>query len=154
MPVTFPTLSSGYSVQQDGTLIVWGTDGILQSPFPPVGSTPFAGTGFYIVVSSDEAEKVDLDYGENGAGVEMRRTIIKHGQRWNMTVIDDLQFPAPGVGTTVTIVDVLSGPASLANGTATYNTKVATIIDNNVRNAQKQAGQRVLQIEYINLIGS
>ncbi len=147
---TFPVLSSGYSVQQDGTLIVWGTDGILQTPFPSSGT--FAGTGFYIVVSSDEAEKVDLDYGENGTGVEMRRTIIKHGQRWNMTVIDDLQFPAPGVGTTVTVVDVLSGPTTPS--TASYNTKVATIIDNNVRNAQKQAGQRVLQIEYINLIGS
>jgi len=150
MAVNFPVLSSGYSVQQDGTLIVWGTDGILQSPVPSSGT--FAGTGFYIVVSSDQSEKVDLDYGENGTGIEMRRTILKHGQRWNMTVIDDLQFPAPSVGTVVTVIDVLSGPATV--NTASYNTKTATIIDNNVKNAQKQAGQRVLQIEYINLIGS
>lgn len=147
---TFPVLSTGYSTQQDGTLVVWGTDGILQSPAPSSGT--FAGTGFYIVVSSDESEKVDLDYGENGTGVEMRRTIIKHGQRWNLTVIDDLQFPAPGVGTTVTVIDVLSGPSSPS--TATYNTKTATIIDNNVKNAQKQPGQRTIQVEYITLIGS
>jgi len=147
---TFPVLSSGYSTQQDGTLVVWGTDGILQSPAPSSGT--FAGTGYYIVVSSDETEKVDLDYGENGTGIEMRRTILNHGQRWNMTVIDDLQFPAPGVGTTVTVIDVLSGPT--VSGSASYSTKTATIIDNNVRNAQKQAGQRTLQIEYITLIGS
>ena len=150
MAVTFPTLSTGYSVQQDGTLVVWGTDGILQSPAPSSGT--YAGTGFYVVVSSEQSTKVDLDYGENGTGIEMRRTFLIHGQRWNITVIDDLQFPAPGVGTTVVMVDVLAGP--ITPSTATYNIKTATIIDNNVRNAQKQPGQRVMQIEYINLIGS
>lgn len=145
-----PAISAGYSVAQAGTLVVWGTDGLLQSPFPSAGT--FAGTGFYILVSMDENEKVDLDYGENGTGIEIRRTILKHGKRWNLTVVDDLQFPAPTVGQTVTLVDIVAGPTAV-NG-STYVTKVCTIIDNNYRAAQKQPGQRVLQAENLTLVDS
>lgn len=145
-----PFLSTGYSVQQAGTLVVWGTDGILQNPVPSSGS--FAGTGFYIVVSCDETQKVDLDYGENGTGIEIRRTILNHGKRWNLTVVDDLQFPAPSVGQTVVVVDILAGPNSI-NGT-TYTTKTAVVIDNSYRAAQKQPGQRVIQVENLTLVDS
>lgn len=143
-----PFLSTGYSVQQAGTLVVWGTDGILQSPAPALGT--FAGTGFYIVVSCDETEKVDLDYGENGTGIEIRRTILKHGKRWNLTVIDDSQMVAPLVGTTVTVVDIIAGP-TLSSG-RTYTLQIATVIDNSYRAAQKQPGQRVIQVENLTLV--
>lgn len=142
---TWPSLSAGYSVQQDGTLVVWGTDGIIQLPVPAAG---FAATGFYIVVSCEETEKVDLDYGENGTGIEIRRTILKHGRRWNVTVIDDVTFTPPLVGTTITIVDILAGTTS---GNAA-SAKVATVIDNSYRAAQKQPGQRVLQVENLTLV--
>ncbi len=148
MAVNFPTLSTGYSTAQDGTLVVWGTDGILQSPVPAVGTV--AGTGFYIVVSCDENEKVDLDYGMNGTGIEMRRTILKHGKRWNLTVIDDLNMIPPAVGQTVSVVDIIAGPS--AQGGNSYTVKTAVVIDASYRAAQKQPGQRVLQVENLTLV--
>lgn len=141
----WPVLSAGYFVAQDGTLVVWGTDGILQTPTPASGT--FAGTGFYIVVSCDEAEKVDLDYGENGTGIEIRRTILKHGKRWNLTVIDDVTLTPPSVGATVSVIDIIGG----TNGTV-GTIKTATVIDNSYRAAQKQPGQRVLQVENLTLV--
>lgn len=143
----FPVLSTGYFVAQDGTLVVWGTDGILQSPAPASGT--FAGTGFYIVVSCDESEKVDLDYGENGTGIEVRRTILKHGKRWNLTVVDDVTMTPPSVGSTVTVIDIIGGTTGTVG-----TTKVATIIDNSYRAAQKQPGQRVMQVENLTLVDS
>jgi len=147
---SYPTLSTGYSTAQDGTLVVWGTDGILQTPLPISGTV--AGTGFYIVVSCDESEKVDLDYGENGTGIEMRRTILKHGKRWNLTVIDDLNMTAPSVGTTVTVIDIIAGGSIPSGGSATYTIKTATVIDASYRAAQKQPGQRVIQVENLTLV--
>lgn len=143
-----PFLSAGYSTAQAGTLVVWGTDGLLQSPAPSLGT--YAGTGYYIVISLDEQQKVDLDYGENGTGIEIRRTILVHGKRWNLTVIDDAQMVPPPVGSTVLVVDILAGPTAV-NGT-TYTTKTATVIDNSYRAAQKQPGQRVLQVENLTLV--
>lgn len=142
---TFPALSTGYSTAQDGTLVVWGTDGILQSPAPSSGT--FAGTGFYIVVSCDETEKVDLDYGENGTGIEIRRTILKHGKRWNLTVIDDVTMTPPAVASTVVVIDILQG----STGT-TGTIKTAVVIDASYRAAQRQPGQRVIQVENLTLV--
>lgn len=149
MSVTFPVLSAGYSVQQDGTLVVWGTDGFLVAPAAAAG---LAGVGYYTVVSCEPTQKVDLDYGENGTGIECRRTILIHGKRWNLTVVDDLTMTAPAVGQTVTVVDIIAGPST--TGTASYTTKIATVIDNAYRAAQKQPGQRVLLVENLTLVDS
>lgn len=149
MAVTYPVLSSGYSVQQDGTLVVWGTDGILVSPAAPAG---LAGVSYYTVVSCEPTQKVDLDYGENGTGIEVRRTILVHGKRWNLTVVDDASMVAPQVGQTVVVVDIILGPTA-PNGSS-YVTKTAVVIDNAYRAAQKQPGQRVLLVENLTLVDS
>lgn len=145
--VNFPVLSAGYSVAQDGTLVIWGTDGILQSINGTTAPMNIAGTGFYVVISCDESEKVDLDYGENGTGIEIRRTILKHGKRWNLTVVDDGTMTPPLVGISIVLVDIIAG----SNGTVA-NTKTAVVIDNSYRAAQKQPGQRVLQVENLTLV--
>lgn len=153
-----PTVSTGY-ISEGITSVIWGTDGTLLSPAPGGG---YAGTGYYIVDSIDESQKVDIDYGENGTGVEARRTIITHGRRWNITVQDDTNMTPPVVGGTVTVLDLLLSPnaGALGFGAGVTNTAsgqkttafVATIISNDYRAARKQAGQRILQVENLTLV--
>ena len=155
-----PTVSTGY-ISTGITSVIWGTDGTLLTPAPGGG---YAGTGFYIVDSIDESEKVDLDYGENGTGVEARRTIIKHGKRWNLTVQDDSNMPPPTVGGNVVVLDLLLSPNTGATGfgPGVSNTIsgqkttafTAVIISNDYRAARKQAGQRILQVENLTLVDS
>ena len=137
-----PTLSTGYS-SAGITTMRWGTDGILQSPSP--GGT-FAGTGYYIVESIEESEKVEQEYGTNGTGIEAWRVILKHGKRWNITVQDDTSMSPPSVGTTAWgVVDPLNNPTLVWT---------ATVITNDYRAARRQPGHRVVQVENLTLVDS
>lgn len=134
-----PIVSAG--TELDGiTTLVWGTAGSLITPAPAAG---YAGEGFYIVESVDEAEDAEKIHGENGTGIKAWRMLLKHGKIWNITVTDDTTMTAPSVGSTVTVLDFLG------NKTLSY---VAVVTDNNYRAARKQPGQRVLQVENLTLI--
>lgn len=133
--------STGYQLNGITTL-VWGTGGSLRSPKPTAG---FAGEGYYTVRSIDQADKVDPIYGENCTGVEAWRVLILHGKRWNLTVQDDTTMSAPTTGSNIVIVDFIDGAATSLN---------AMVISNDYRAAQRQPGERVLQVENLVLVDS
>jgi hypothetical protein len=139
MAVLGPVLSAG--AELDGiTTLVWGTGGALQSPIPTAG---YAGEGYYVVESIDEAQDAEQIYGENGTGIKAWRMTLVHGKKWNITVTDDTTMAPPTVNSTVSVLDFIG------NKTVAYTAKV---IANDYRTARKQAGQRVLQVESLTLI--
>ena len=145
-----PTLSTGFSAAGITTL-VWGTDGLLQSPSPGAN---YAGTGYYIVESVDESEKAEQVYGENGTGIEAWRVNLRHGVRWNITVQDDVQWAAPVVGSTVNLVDLVLSTTSNSSINGTRKVYTGVVLSNDYRAARKQAGHRVIQVENLTLVDS
>jgi hypothetical protein len=145
-----PVVSAG--AELDGlTTLVWGTAGALQSPVP---GASYAGEGYYVVESIDEAEDAEQEYGTNGTGIKSWRMTLKHGRKWNITVTDDINMTPPTVNGTVQVLDYLggtpgSGGGGVGNKTVVYTAK---ILSNDYRTARKQAGQRVLQVENLTLI--
>lgn len=146
-----PQPSTGYT--SDGvTTILWGTDGYLQSPFPSGGIGTGGQVGFYIVVSIDETQKRDIDYGENGTGIECRRTFLTHGKVWNITVEDDVTMTPPALNSQWSIVDLLGSNSGSTGGSGKANAKTGVVIDNGYRAARKTPGLRVITLENLTLV--
>lgn len=123
-----PTPNTSYVLTTtSGFTIRWGTDGIL------VG---------YIVVSCTPADEVEPNYVENGAGMKCVRILLWQGRRVNITVVDDALLTPPTPGTTLTLFDPLSNGVS-----STYR-----VLDNSYNAARKEAGQRVIQAEFLTMI--
>jgi hypothetical protein len=143
--MSYPTLSAGYSLASSSgvTTLLWGTDGMLDSPSP--GGT-FAGTRFYIVESVDQETDAEVIHGENGTGQKAWRVIINNGQKFTLTVQDDTTMTAPRVGTTVGIID----GADLFNaGRVSYTCKV---ISSGEKFTRKGAAMRNITAEKLTLV--
>lgn len=127
------------------TSIVWGTDGILNSPAPSAG---YAGTGYFIVESAEETTKAEQVYIENGTGIEAARINLIHGHRWNLTVQDDtgITGTALEVGQTVTVLD---GAGLLGARTSNYS---AVVISVSERFARKTGATRTIEVEKLTLV--
>ena len=139
------TVSSGYTIDSSSgvTTLIWGTDGLLNSPKPATG---FAGTGYYIVESVDQETDAEPIYIENGTGQKAARIIINHGQKWTVSVQDDSGMTPPTVGNTVSIVD---GAGLISTGKAAYT---AVVIASGGRFSRKGAAMRNLSVERLTLV--
>ena len=163
LPVTAPI---GYG-STGITTIVWGTDGLAEFQGQPVnnssGAATFAGNGgYYIITDYRQRLKKDMEYGENGSGVQSRRTAIIHGQQWDITVEDDANMTPPTYGTAVHCYDLLSKSNNTGVNYPTVGTGSpaivgkyiwsATVVDSEYSAAPKQPGKRVIVCENLTLV--
>lgn len=139
------TESAGWSILSSSgvTTVIWGTDGLLNSPVPAGG---YAGTGYYIVESVDQETDAEPIYLENGTGQKASRVIINHGQKWTLSVQDDSNMTPPTVGATVSVVD---GAGLITSGKLAYTCRV---IASGGRFSRKGAAMRNLSVERLTLV--
>lgn len=121
------------------TTILWGTDGLLSSPFP-------GGGGFYTVLRFSEKPIVDRTKLPNGSGLTSSDIFITDGIAFELTVRDDTTMAPPNIGTTVTVVDA----AGLYGATNLVYT--ARVVDNSWESSSKQAGERTIMADNLVLI--
>ena len=141
------------------TTVVWGTDGLAAFQGNPVDNSPahagFAGTGYFIVTDYRHNLKKDMDYGENGSGVQVRRTAIIHGQTWNITVEDDSNMTPPTYGTTLQCYDILAKGNNTGVGAPAIVGKLiwtATVVDSEYSAVPKKVGTRTILAENLTLV--
>lgn len=128
----------GFTVKGAGT-IRWGTDGLLNSPYP-------AGGGFYVVTKFDQKPIIDRSKLPNGTGITTTDVFLVDGATTEITVRDDsLMGTPPAINSNVTIVDAVGQLGAVGN---TYS---ARVVDNGYGTAPKQAGERTLVCD--NLVG-
>ena len=151
-PPTSPTIRASGFVHAGVTTIVWGTQGLAVFAGTPGGDIDTANNGYYIIIDYKQRLKKDIDYGENGSGVECRRTTIVHGQTWDITVEDNTQMTPPTQNTAITCYDILAkGTASPLVAKAVWT---ATIIESEYTSAPKRPGIRTLTAENLTLVDS
>lgn len=152
MATAITTKSSGYS-NLGITTLIWGTDGVLVSPHP--SSNTYAGTGAYIVESVDQETDAEPIYIENGTGQKASRIIINHGQRWVMSVQDDINMAPPTVGDSINVKDgacLIGGVAS--NGAVNSVTYDAVVVSSGERFTRKGVAMRNITVENLALVES
>ena len=120
-----------------------GTDGLLQSPKPSVG--------FYVVTEFEEEADAETEYLTNGTGIKANRITYVHGAIWNITVRDDTSMTPPKINSSVNITD--------AGCMVPGNTDPQAVFTANVRKpsyktSPKQAGERIITVENLQLIDS
>jgi hypothetical protein len=148
---TWPAVSSttpGFTIKGK-TTIMWGTNGVLSSPFPASG-------GFYAVLRVTQKPILDRSKLPNGAGVTTSDVFIQDGVTMELTVRDDSTMIPPVVNTTAIIVDVgwLINPSGNPGGGAAPLLYTGRVVDMNYDTALKQPGERVLMIDNLVLIDS
>jgi hypothetical protein len=158
-----PTNPTGYS-SVGITTVVWGTQGLAVFQGPAGGDITGGNNGYYILTDYKQRLKKDLDYGENGSGVECRRTTIIHGQTWDLTVEDNTNMNPPVQGTQIACYDILGNGNSasyttLAGGVntpplAAVRKWTATVIESEYSAAPKRPGMRTLTVENLTLVDS
>lgn len=131
----------GY-VAKGKTTIMWGTNGILSSPFPSSGG------GFYTVIRASEKPIFDRSKIPNGNGVTTSDVFITDGATWELTVRDDSTMTPPTLNTTASVVDIqgLLGTQGLVY--------TARVVDTNYEAALKEPGTRTLMLDNLLLIDS
>src|SRR5208282_939113 len=135
------------------TTIVWGTQGLASFQGQPGADIVGGNNGYYILTDYKQRLKKDLDYGENGSGVECRRTTIIHGQTWDITVEDNSNMTPPTQNTVISCYDIL-GNGSAAGPLAAKRIWTATIIESEYSAAPKRPGMRTLTAENLTLVDS
>ena len=126
------------------TTVIWGTDGLLESPAPAPG---YAGTGYYILESVDQETDAEPIYIENGTGQKCARVIINHGQKWTLSAQDDTTMAPPRVGQKVLVVD---GAGLITN--SRLGSYSATVVASGGRFSRKGAAMRNLSVERLTLV--
>src|SRR6266705_6284554 len=117
--------STGY--QMAGvTTVQWGTDALFNS---------------WIVESLTSTDVIETIYIEQGTGLRAVRIQLFQGREIDLTIVADSRFVHPTAGTTVTVVDPLSG--------VTLSGKV---VANSFNAARKVEGKRVIRIVIDTLI--
>ena len=144
------------------TTIVWGTQGLAAFQGNPGADINSGNNGYYILTDYKQRLKKDIDYGENGSGVECRRTTIVHGQTWDITVEDNYNMTPPVQGTQIQCYDILGN-----GNNATYDSAdggsssapliakrkwTATIVESEYTAAPKRPGMRTLTAENLTLV--
>jgi len=135
------------------TTIVWGTQGLASFQGQPGADIVGGNNGYYILTDYKQRLKKDLDYGENGSGVECRRTTIIHGQTWDITVEDNSNMTPPTQNTVISCYDIL-GNGSGAGPLIAKRIWTATIIESEYSAAPKRPGMRTLTAENLTLVDS
>ena len=135
-----PTSGSTTGFTASKTTVMWGTDGLLQSPKPS--------GGFYVVTRFNQKQLVDVTRLPNGSGSTSNRVVLIDGAQWEITVRDDSTMTPPVALTTITITDAAGHLGAVGN---VYTAKV---LDNSYESAPKQAGERVILAENLVLVDS
>ena len=134
------------------TTVVWGTQGLAAFQGQPGADISNGNNGYYILTDYKQKLKKDLDYGENGSGVECRRTTIVHGQTWDITVEDNANMTPPVQNTVITCYDILQkGQGGPIAAKAVW---IATVIESEYTAAPKRPGMRTLTAENLTLVDS
>jgi hypothetical protein len=152
-----PLTPTGYT-SSGITTVVWGTMGLAVfkgQPGADIGTPAGTGAnnGYYIVTDYKQRLKKDLDYGENGAGIECRRVTLIHGQIWDVTVEDNSNMTPPTQNTVIECYDIL-GNGSTAGPLAANRLWTATVIESEYSAAPKRPGMRTLTVENLTLVDS
>jgi hypothetical protein len=134
------------------TTVVWGTQGLAVFQGTEGADINIANNGYFILTDYKQRLKKDLDYGENGSGVECRRTTIIHGQHWDITVEDNSNMTPPAQNTTITCYDILQ--KGLGGPIAAKAVWTAVIIESEYTAAPKRPGMRTLTAENLTLVDS
>lgn len=141
MPISPPAANSTNTFQQRGyTKLLWGTE--------PFGTgLGDGGNSTYIVVSARPAQVSTTINTEQGSGLVAVTTDLIDGQRFEITVEEDLSVVPPPVSTIVTLQNVFKG--MLGTGIAPFGSSAIAnglfkIENNDLQAARKEAGQRVL----------
>lgn len=146
-----PTAYSTNTVAQRGyTKLLLGTE-----PFG--GLIGSANTATYIVISARPAQVATTLNTEQGSGLSAVTTDLIDGQRFELTVEEDLNIAPPTVGMLVTLQNVFGGALGNAIapfGTANISNGVFKIENNDLQSARKEIGQRVLVARAYALINS
>ena len=143
------------------TTVVWGTQGLAVFQGTAGADINNANNGYFILLNYRQKLKKDMDYGENGNGVECRRTAIIHGQTWDIEVEDNSTMTPPVYGTTITCYDILAkgigtpypGPGG-GNSIIAKAIWTAVIIESEYTAAPKKPGMRTLTAENLTLVDS
>ena len=134
------------------TTVVWGTQGLAVFQGAPGADISSANNGYYILNNYRQKLKKDLEYGENGSGVQCRRTTVIHGQTWDIEVEDNSNMIPPAQNTTISCYDILQkgqgGPV------AAKLVWTATVIESEYTAAPKKPGVRTLTAENLTLVDS
>ena len=134
------------------TTVIWGTQGLAAFQGQPGYDILNGNNGYYILADYKQRLKKDLDYGENGSGVECRRTTIVHGQTWDITVEDNANMTPPVQNTVITCYDILQkGQGGPIAAKAVW---IATVIESEYTAAPKRPGMRTLTAENLTLVDS
>lgn len=120
-----------------------GTDGLLQSPRPSVG--------FYVVTDFEEEQDAETEYLTNGTGIKANCLTFVHGAIWNITVRDDVNMTPPKINSTVNITDAGCMVPNNTDPTAVFTANVRKL---SYKTAPKQAGERIITVENMQLIDS
>lgn len=135
------------------TTIVWGTQGLASFAGNPGLDIQGGNNGYYILTDYKQRLKKDLDYGENGSGIECRRTTIVHGQTWDITVEDNSNMTPPTQNTLIICYDIL-GNGSNAGPLIARRLWTAVIVESEYSAAPKRPGMRTLTAENLSLVDS
>ena len=130
------------------TTIVWGTQGLAAFQGQPGADISNGNNGYYILTDYKQRLKKDLDYGENGSGVECRRTTIVHGNTWDITVEDNSNMAPPTQNTVISCYDILSK----GNFVAAKLVWTAVVVESEYTAAPKRPGMRTLTAENLTLV--
>ena len=133
------------------TTVVWGTQGLALFQGNPNTDVQNANSGYYILTDFKQRLKKDLDYGENGSGVECRRTTTIHGQVWDITVEDNSYMTPPTQNTQVVCYDIL-GNGSSSGPLIAQRKWYAVVIESEYSAAPKRPGMRTLTVENLTLV--
>lgn len=133
-------LTPGY-VAYGKTTLKWGTDGLLQSPYPTSG-------GFYTLMRFNQKPIIDRTKLPNGTGITTSDIFLIDGASWEVTIRDDSTMPPLLIGYMLSIVDAMGvyGAPGLAY--------TARVVDPGYDTAPKQAGERTITADNLILIDS
>ena len=99
--------------------------------------------GFYTLESIRGTDEIENIYIEQGTGLKVTRIQLWQGRNYVLTVVDDTSMTPPGPGTSLSLVDTVSG------GSVTYTFKVTS---NGYNAARKVEGKREVTCEYLTCI--
>ena len=133
-------VTPGFTIKGKST-ILWGTDGLLASPYPTAG-------GFYTVMRMSQNPILDRTKLPQGSGLTSTDIILIDGISTEIVVRDDSTMTPPTINTTITIVDAAGwfGTQGL--------TYTARIVDPRYEAALKQPGERTIIADNLILIDS
>ena len=123
------------------TTIMWGTNGIISTPFP-------AGGGFYNVIRASMKPIIDRTKLPNGVGVTSSDVFVQDGVTWEIVVRDDSALTPPVIGTTWSVVDI----AGLLGAQGLVYT--GRVVEPDYEVSLKAAGERTVMLDNLILIDS